>query len=107
MKKPTLAILTVIVATSAMVVLPVAPASAKQIERACARSDRSAATPQLCGCIQRVADQILNRSDQRLAARFFADPQRAQDIRQSDSSTHAAFWKRYRAFGSTAANVCG
>lgn len=82
------------------------PAEAKRIERACLSSDRAAANPSLCGCIQRVADQVLTRADQRLAARFFKDPQRAQDIRQSDRSDHEAFWKRYRIFGSTATNVC-
>lgn len=106
MKTTTLAFVALAAFASALTV-PATPVEAKQIQRACARSDRSAATPQLCGCIQRVADQILTRSDQRLAARFFKDPQKAQDIRQSDSSTHEAFWKRYRTFGSTAANVCG
>ena len=99
--------LIVALASSAAVVLPAGPAEAKRIERACLNSDRQAATPQLCGCIQRVADQILTRSDQRMAARFFSDPQRAQDIRQSDRAAHEAFWKRYRSFGTTAANVCG
>jgi hypothetical protein len=94
-------------AFSAALMLPAGPAEAKRIERACLSSDRQAATPQLCGCIQRVADQILTRSDQRLAARFFADPQMAQDIRQSDRDSHEQFWQRYRAFGTTAANVCG
>ncbi len=76
------------------------------IERACLRSDRSAASRPLCGCIQRVADQMLTRRDQRMAAKFFRDPHMAQEIRQSDVAWHEAFWKRYTAFGTTAGNIC-
>lgn len=83
------------------------PAEAKRIERACLNSDRRAANPPLCRCIQRVADQVLTRSDQRLASKFFSDPQRAQDVRQSDRASHEAFWLRYKAFGSTAEAICG
>ena len=106
MRLPLLSALALALSAS-FVVLPATPAEARRIERACLQSDRSAASPQLCGCIQRVADQVLTRSDQRLAARFFRDPQRAQDIRQSDNAKHEDFWKRYRAFGSTAEKVCG
>lgn len=81
-------------------------AEAKRIEQACMRSDRNRASAPLCGCIQRVADQVLTRSDQRLAAKFFSDPQLAQDIRQSDRRKHEEFWLRYRNFGSTAQRVC-
>lgn len=83
------------------------PLWARQIERACRQSDRSAATPQLCACIQRVADQVLTGPDQRLVARFFRDPEHAEDIRRSDSNAHERFWERYRAFGTTATRVCG
>lgn len=82
------------------------PAEAKRLERACLNSDRAAASRALCDCIQRVADQMLTRSDQRLAARFFKDPQRAQDVRQSDRADHEAFWKRYRDFGDSASKIC-
>lgn len=95
-----------LLAGAALAALPAAPAQAKRLERACLNSDRASASPELCGCIQRVADQVLTRSDQRLAASFFKDPQRAQDIRQSDRSDHEAFWKRYRTFGDTATKVC-
>lgn len=84
----------------------VTAAEAKRIERACINSDRNRASGQLCGCIQRVADQVLTRSDQRLAAKFFDDPQMAQDIRQSDRNSHEEFWKRYKSFGYTAQKVC-
>lgn len=89
---------------SAALIVPL-PSDAKVIEKACNGSDR-VASASLCNCIQSVADQILTRSDQRLAARFFKDPQMAQDTRQSDNSSKEAFWKRYKAFGETAAAVC-
>lgn len=81
------------------------PAEAGRIERACLASDRPTSRA-LCTCIQRVADQVLTRRDQRLAARFFRDPQRAQDTRMSDRADHEAFWKRYRTFGQYAAASC-
>ncbi len=80
--------------------------AASTIERACMKSNRRAATKPLCGCIQRVADQMLTRSDQRKAAKFFTDPQKAQDLRQSDGNHNEAFWKRYKAFGTSAGNIC-
>ncbi|SNS21748.1 hypothetical protein [Tropicimonas sediminicola] len=76
------------------------------IERACMSSNRRAASRPLCDCIQRVADQMLTRRDQRMAAKFFKDPHRAQEVRQSDRASDEAFWKRYKAFGTTAGNVC-
>ncbi len=82
-------------------------AQANAVERACNQSDRRAATPQLCDCIGTVADMTLNRSDQREAARFFRDPQRAQDVRMSDRRSDEAFWDRYVAFGATAEATCG
>jgi len=81
-------------------------AQAASIERACMKSGRSAASRSLCGCIQQAADMTLNRGDQKLAAKFFADPHRAQEIRQSDNRSHEAFWQRYKQFGATAEAVC-
>ncbi|NIY77998.1 hypothetical protein HCZ23_00740 [Celeribacter sp. HF31] len=82
-------------------------ASAGAIERACMSSDRAANNRALCGCIQQAADLTLSNSDQRQAAKFFKNPQKAQDIRQSDNSSHEAFWRRYKVFGETAAQYCG
>ncbi|MCR8722998.1 hypothetical protein [Frigidibacter sp. ROC022] len=81
-------------------------AKAGVVERACLSSDRKGASRALCGCIQQVADLTLSRSDQRLAAKFFKDPQKAQDIRQSKSSSHNDFWGKYKNFGDTAAAFC-
>ena len=77
------------------------------IEQACLRSDRPSANRAVCGCVQDAANLTLNNSDQKLAASFFKDPQKAQDIRQSDRSSHEAFWKRYREFGEAAETFCG
>jgi hypothetical protein len=81
-------------------------ASAGPIERACLQSGRQAATPALCGCIQRAADQTLSRADQSRAATFFRDPHRAQEVRQSKRAADEEFWRRYRAFGAAAESAC-
>jgi hypothetical protein len=94
------------VAFTAPVVAP-APADARQIERACIQSGRRAASRSLCTCIQGVADQLLTGREQRLAASFFEDPHRAQELRTSDRQRDETFWKRYKQFGSVAAQRCG
>ncbi len=83
------------------------PAAAGPISSACLASGRAQATPQLCGCIQSVADQTLSRADQRAAAKFFRDPHQAQEVRQSSRPRDEAFWLRYRDFGATAEAYCG
>ena len=74
---------------------------------ACIRSDRAAATPALCSCIQRVASRSLSTADQRRAAEFFGNPERAERVRRSDAERDDAFWDRYRAFANRAEAVCG
>lgn len=81
-------------------------AQAGPIERACLKADRKSASRPLCNCVQQVADLTLDNRDQRLAASFFKDPHRAQEIRQSDNSSHESFWKRYKAFGASAESYC-
>ncbi len=81
-------------------------AQAGVIERACLGSDRTQASRGLCGCIQQVADVTLTRRDQRMAAQFFKDPHRAQEVRQSSNPRDETFWRKYRSFGSTAENYC-
>ncbi|MDV4145248.1 MULTISPECIES: hypothetical protein [Shimia] len=83
------------------------PADAGTLRRACLKSDRSAASRRMCRCMQQVADRALPRGDQRLAASFFDDPHRAQEIRQSDRLSHERFWKRYKEFSATFAASCG
>lgn len=77
-----------------------------ELSKACLASDRAAANPRLCSCVQQAANQTLSAADQARAATFFEDPQRAQDTRQSDRSSDEAFWQRYRAFSRTAEAMC-
>lgn len=81
-------------------------AEAGAVQNACLQSGRSAAGRALCTCIQHAADATLSRREQRMAARFFRDPQRAQDVRMSSRSSDNAFWARYRQFGDLAAARC-
>jgi hypothetical protein len=77
------------------------------IGKACMDAGRAAANPALCSCIQQVANQSLSRADQRRAAEFFADPQKAQDTRTANAAATEAFWLRYRAFSDRASASCG
>lgn len=95
----------ILIAAATLAVLA-GPAVAGPIERACLRSDRSGVSGPVCACIQTMADRWLSRGDQRLAARFFRDPDKAQEIRASDTAAHDSFWDRYTAFGSAAAAAC-
>lgn len=81
-------------------------ALADRIEQACLKSERSRGQSALCGCIQDAADMTLSAGDQKLAATFFEDPHRAQEVRQSDSRRNEAFWQRYENFGLTAETFC-
>jgi hypothetical protein len=76
------------------------------ISKACLAADRRAASPALCSCVQQVANQSLSGSDQARAATFFAEPQLAQDTRQSDGWSDERFWTRYRAFSDLASQIC-
>ncbi len=81
------------------------PLYAGAIENACNRSPRGA-TAATCSCIQKVADINLSGTDQKQAAKFFQNPQLAQDTRQSDNAAKERFWLRYKAFGLSAAEQC-
>ncbi|MGH1425474.1 MAG: hypothetical protein ACRBBU_12155 [Pseudooceanicola sp.] len=93
-------------ATAATLILTAQTATAGPISRACIKSDRAAASRALCGCIQNVANLTLKPRDQRLAAKFFGEPDKAQEIRMSKSDYHNAFWARYKQFGHTAQATC-
>lgn len=92
--------------SAAVLVTVAAPSFAGPIESACLRSDRKGANRQLCGCIQQVADMSLRGADQRRAASFFKDPEKAQKVKMSKSNTDDAFWERYVAFGELAEAYC-
>ncbi|MDX1782113.1 MAG: hypothetical protein R3256_12440 [Thalassovita sp.] len=87
--------------------LGAAVVQAGPIDRACMASPRPQKSYGLCRCIQLVADQTLSRADQRRAAKFFRDPEKAQETRQSDNRSTERFWLRYKEFGATAAAACG
>lgn len=76
------------------------------VENACNNSPRAKGDRALCNCIQQAADRTLSRSEQRRAARFFADPDQAQQVRASKSSSDNEFWRSYRAFGDMAEAFC-
>lgn len=76
------------------------------ISQACNRSGRNAANRSLCGCIQGVANQYLSAADQRRSAGFYTDPQRAQDVRQSDNRSNEVFWDRYTDYVDAARRSC-
>ena len=77
------------------------------LEQACLSGPRQTAEQRaLCACIQSAANRSLSDSDQRRAAGFFADPQRAQDARQSSRPRDREFWERYRTFVTTAEDMC-
>ncbi|MBS1303977.1 arginine transporter [Loktanella sp. SALINAS62] len=77
-----------------------------ELGKACMASGRSAANSALCSCVQQTANQNLSGRDQKLAATFFDEPQKAQDIRQSDRSADEAFWARYKSFTDRAQRQC-
>lgn len=80
--------------------------TAGPISNACLQADRRAASRSLCNCIQSVANRALSRTDQRTAAKFFKDPEKAQDMRRSDRQSHEKFWDRYAAFSQNASAQC-
>ena len=81
-------------------------AMAGPIANACLQTGRAGANAQVCTCIQQVADITLGGDDQRLAATFFRDPERAQKVHMSKSQSDDAFWQRYLVFGQQAEMAC-
>ncbi len=76
------------------------------IQQACQRAGRKQATRARCGCVQAVADMSLSSSQQKRGATFFSDPQKAQDVRQSDNSASERFWDAWVEFGTRARQMC-
>jgi len=84
----------------------VQPSASGPISAACLQSDRAARSPQLCGCIQAVANQTLSGADQRRAVGFYTDPHSAQVIRQSDRGRDRSFWRNYTEYALQAERIC-
>lgn len=91
---------------SVAILLAGSAAFAGPVDSACVRAGRSA-DRNLCGCIQQVADMTLSRADQRRAAAFFKDPEKAQEVRASSRASDNDFWDRYKNFATTAEAYCG
>ena len=81
--------------------------AAGKIERACLKADRAAASRQLCGCVQDVAEAMLNRSERTRVAKYFEDPHLTQVLRQSDRGSDERFWEKYKQFGQAVGTYCG
>ncbi len=81
------------------------PLQANTIRNACLTAQK-AGDVRTCTCIQQAADRTLSNQDQRLAASFFHDPDKSEEIRMSDRRQHEVFWERYRAFGAMAEAFC-
>jgi hypothetical protein len=98
---------TTIPAAAALVIcLMASSAFSGPIERACNKSSRDAANRQVCLCIQSVADQILNSTDQRRAAKLLNNPEKAHEVWQSQRPADDAFWERYKVFGVQVETSC-
>ena len=94
------------VAVLACLLVSVTAVQADTIRRACLQSERGAGQKGLCTCIQTVADQTLTGKDQKRAARFFENPDIAQETRRSDRRRDEDFWDRYERFGDYARKIC-
>lgn len=77
------------------------------IAQACMRAGRKQSSRSKCGCVQAVANRSLSRAEQQRGASFFANPQRAQDTRQSDNPASERLWRNWKDFGVSAAKQCG
>ena len=76
------------------------------VGKACMAAGRSAANSALCSCVQQSANHTLSGRDQKLAATFFEEPQKAQDVRQASGPVNNAFWDRYKIFTRQAEMSC-
>jgi len=100
-------LLTAALCAGTLGILAPAGAEAGAIERACRQSDRTAASPGLCNCIQKVANRSLTPSERKTVSKWFGDPHQAQVVRQSSSRNDERLWERYKLFGEHAARTCG
>ena len=76
------------------------------IQKACQAEGRRAASRARCGCVQAVADSHLSGADQRRGARYFKNPAKLQEVRQSDNPANERFWTAWKAYGQAAEAIC-
>jgi len=89
------------------VTLAAQPAEARgTIETACLKADRPAATTELCGCLQVVADAVLSPGEQRFGAKLFADPDLSQATKVSNRRSDELFWEKWELFSEGAVKYC-
>ncbi len=86
---------------------PMAFAGPGSIDHACRQAARPGTTPKLCTCIQKVANKSLTRSERYKVSKWFLDPHKAQQTRQSDRRSDEKLWRRYKSFGESARQICG
>jgi hypothetical protein len=80
--------------------------SGSAIGNACLSGGRNAASHELCGCLQKVADAVLSPGEQRRGAQVFQDPHLSQEIRMSKQRGDVDFWQKWQSFGATAQEYC-
>lgn len=97
---------TTIAFAAALAVAQAGAAAAEPVRAACLASDREAAEPRLCKCVQVAADATLTAPEQQRAAGFFRDPHQAQVVRQSKDRSDGLFWERYEEFTELAKAFC-
>ncbi len=83
------------------------PAEAGFIGNACLKSNRPGSSRALCNCIDKVAKNNMTRQQQKKAAKFFGDPHKAQQVRQSSRKSDEQLWENYKAFSKQAVKTCG
>ncbi|THH35184.1 hypothetical protein E4Z66_15275 [Aliishimia ponticola] len=99
------------VTTAAAPVAPLPAAPVKKFAKgplydACQTSGRQSAGPELCGCVQWVADQKLTKAQQTRGAKYFKDNHKLQEVRQSNRASDEAFWSAWKDFGTEAGRQC-
>jgi hypothetical protein len=53
-----------------------------------------------------VANSSLNIRERRKVAKWFKNPDKAEQVRMSDRSSDEALWQKYKAFGKQAKKSC-
>lgn len=76
------------------------------IKTACTRQSQRTVSYEKCGCVQAAADLTLSASQQKRSAEFFADPEKLQKMKLSDSPANERFWTVWAQFAQTAEEMC-
>ena len=82
------------------------PFATGPIYSACQADGRKAASRARCGCVQAVANQSLSGADQKRGVKYFNDPAKLQEVRQSDNPGNERFWLAWKEYGQAAVAQC-